>query len=224
MTCLRSFLAFITVALFSQGFAEGFAVQAAFRYDFDGDLIGQAEGGYSAKVLPSLEVGGRLALDLNPIGESTTVFAYGFGEYRNALLEEAGTTTSAYVRAELGAGYINSEVLKTFFPRGVVAVGVDGRSPTAGTIDGFGQFKLSFDYVPTNRAKFGVSNRVGLIVIPVVPYVAFEVTYDLTPQEVDVKAYVGSLLYLSPQFFLGVDVGMNNAVGYARLFASFSER
>ena len=224
MVSLRRFIPLLLIVLLGQTYAEGFGVQAAFRYDFDGDLIGQAESGYSAKVLPNLEVGGRLALDLNPIGESTTVLAYGFGEYRTSLLEQAGTTTSAYARAELGAGYISSEELNTFFPRGVVAVGIDGRSPSTDTIDGFGQVKLSFDYIPTNRTKFGVSHRIGLIIIPVVPYIAFEVAYDLTPQEVDLKVYAGSLLYLSQQFFLGVDVGTTNAVGYARLFASFSER
>lgn len=209
--------------------AEGFSVQGAFRANLNGSLIFQAEGGYSDLVLPELEVGGRLAVDMNPIGDSTSVLLYGFADYRKTVQTINADSTVAFGRGELGVGYLFSSTRNTFFPRAVLSTGLEGSSVFNENIKTFGQLKASFEFVPTDRATFGSSQRIGFIIIPFVPYVASESYYNFTKSEADFYAYVGSLLYFSEQLFVGVDVGVNNAgtenaVGYARVFTSFTER
>jgi hypothetical protein len=208
----------------SMACAEGFSVQGAFRANLNGSWIIQGEGGYSDQVLPGLEVGGRLALDLNPVGEKTSVLLYGFAEYRKAVLEGETASTSAFGRGELGVGYFFSAERDTFFPRVVLSGGLEGSSTFNETIDSFGQLKASFEFIPTDRAKLGSSQRIGFIIIPFVPYVASESYYNFIDESVDFYAYVGSLLYFSEQIFVGADLGVNNNTGYARVFANFTER
>jgi hypothetical protein len=209
--------------------AEGFSVQGAFRANIDGSLIIQGEGGYSNQVLPGLEVGGRLALDLNPVGDKTSVLLYGFAEYRKTVLErtvfvESDVATQAFGRGELGMGYLFSAERNTFFPRAVLSTGLEGSSPFSVNLKTFGQLKASFEFIPTDRAELGSSQRIGFIAIPFVPYVASESYYNFTGGTSDVYAYVGSLLYFSEQIFIGADLGVNNDTGYARVFANFTER
>jgi hypothetical protein len=206
--------------------AEGFSVQGAFRANLRGSPIFQAEGGYSDLVLPELEVGGRLALDMNPLGEKTSVLLYGFADYRKTL---QNTTTVAFGRGELGVGYLFSEERNTFFPRAVLSTGLEGSSPFNENIDSFGQLKASFEFVPTDRAKLGSSQRVGFIIIPFVPYIASESYYNFIDGSSEFSAYLGSLLYFSEQLFVGADLGVNSTgadttTGYARVFANFTER
>jgi hypothetical protein len=195
----------------------------------DGSLILQGEGGYSDQVLPGLEVGGRLALDLNPVGEKTFILLYGFAEYRKTFLEQSVLSendwvTQAFARGELGVGYLFSEERNTFFPRAILQTGLEGSSPFSVNLKTFGQLKASFEFIPTDRAKLGSSQRIGFIAIPFVPYVASESYYNFIGGTSDVYAYVGSLLYFSEQIFMGADLGINNNTGYARVFANFTER
>jgi hypothetical protein len=218
-----------TILVCSTVFAEGFSVQGVFRANLNGSLIIQGEGGYSDTVLPGLEVGGRLALDLNPVGDSTSILLYGFAEYRKTLLEqtvyeENDVATQAFARGELGVGYLFSDERNTFFPRAVLSMGLEGSSPFSVSMKTFGQLKASFEFIPTDRAKLGSSQRIGFIIIPFVPYVASESYYNFVDESVDFYAYVGSLLYFSEQIFIGVDLGVNNNTGYARVFANFTER
>jgi hypothetical protein len=216
-------LGWLLVSLCGVVWAEGFSVQGAFRANLDGSLIFQAEGGYSDLVLPGLEVGGRLAIDMNPIGDSTSVLLYGFADYRKTVQRINEDATAAFARGELGVGYLFSDT-RTFFPRAVLSTGLEGSSAFNETIKTFGQLKASFEFVPTDRATFGSSQRIGFIIIPFVPYIASESYYNFTKGESDFYAYVGSLLYFSEQLFVGVDVGVNNNTGYARVFTSFTER
>jgi hypothetical protein len=209
--------------------AEGFSVQGAFRANLKGSPIFQAEGGYSDLVLPGLEVGGRLALDMNPIGEATSFLLYGFADYRKTVQTRGEFSTVAFARSELGVGYLFSEERNTFFPRAVLSTGLEGSSPFNETIDSFGQLKASFEFVPTDRAKLGSSQRVGFIIIPFVPYIASESYYDFIDGSSEFSAYLGSLLYFSEQLFVGADLGVNSTgadttTGYARVFANFTER
>jgi hypothetical protein len=176
-------------------YAEGFSVQGAFRANLNGSPIIQGEGGYSDQVLPGLEVGGRLALDLNPVGEKTSVLLYGFAEYRKTVLAQSiiaenDLATQAFARAELGVGYLFSEERNTFFPRAVLQTGLEGSSPFSATLKTFGQLKASFEFIPTDRAKLGSSQRIGFIAIPFVPYVASESYYNFIGGTSDVYAYV----------------------------------
>lgn len=219
-----------TILVCSPVLAEGFSVQGAFRAKLNGSFNIQGEGGYSDTVLPGLEVGGRLALDLTVapivggdvigIYAETSILLYGFAEYRKTL---SNNTTDAFGRGELGVGYLFSN-RNTFFPRVVLSTGLEGSSPFNETMDSFGQLKASFEFIPTDRAKLGSSQRIGLIIIPFVPYVASESYYNFIDESVDFYAYVGSLLYFSEQVFIGADVGVNNNTGYARVFANFTER
>jgi hypothetical protein len=218
-----------TILVCSTAFAEGFSVQGAFRANLNGALIIQGEGGYSDQVLPGLEVGGRLALDLNPVGDSTSILLYGFAEYRKTVLEqtlyeENDLATQAFARGELGVGYLFSDARNTFFPRAVLSTGLEGSSPFSTSMKTFGQLKASFEFIPTDRAKLGSSQRIGFIIIPFVPYVASEFYYNFIDESVDFYAYAGSLLYFSEQIFIGVDLGVNNNTPYARVFANFTER
>ena len=93
--------------------AEGFSIQGAYKYNFDGSMVLQGEGGYSDIVYPGIEVGARLALDLNPLGEASTILLYGFGEYSKTIEETEEASSSAFAKAVLGLGYINSNTLNT---------------------------------------------------------------------------------------------------------------
>lgn len=221
----------VLCAVFGTVWAEGFSVRGAFRAALNSSLNLQAEAGYSDLVLPGLEVGGRLAVDLTAepitggdvigIQGSTSVLLYGFAEYRKTL---SNNRTDAFGRGELGVGYLFSPEPSTFFPRAVLSTGLEGSSVFNENIKSFGQLKASFEFVPTDRATLGSSQRIGFIIIPFVPYVASESYYNFTKGEPDFSAYLGSLLYFSEQLFLGVDVGVNNDTGYARVFTSFTER
>lgn len=218
---MKRMLVLAFLGLISGAFAAGFSVQGAYRYNFDGSPNTlEGEFGYSDYLMPGLEVGGRLALQLDPLGQAWTVLPYGFAEYRQTLFSEGSTAVSGYGRFELGLG---TSSLAPFFPRTVLAAGLDGRTSLGDGLDGFGQFKLSHDFIITNRSKIGLSSRVGLIAIPFVPYVAAEYSYDLYPSTSNLNLYVGSLLYLSRQFFVGLEGGYNNH-SYIRFFASFGER
>jgi hypothetical protein len=216
--------------------AEGFTVQGAFRAALDSSLNLQAEAGYSDLVLPGLEVGGRLAVDLTAeptlrgdvisTETSTSVLLYGFAEYRKTL---SNNTADAFGRGELGVGYLFSVERNTFFPRAVLSTGLEGSSVFNENIKSFGQLKASFEFVPTDRAKLGSSQRIGLIIIPLVPYVASESYYNFIDGSSEFSAYAGSLLYFSEQLFIGLDVGIkdsetDNATVYAKVFTSFTER
>jgi hypothetical protein len=229
-------LGWLVVSLCGTVWAEGFSVRGAFRAALDTSLNLQAEAGYSDLVLPGLEVGGRLAIDL--IAEptlrgdvistetSTSVLLYGFAEYRKTLSNEI---TDAFARGELGVGYLFSAERNTFFPRAVLSTGLEGSSVFNENIKTFGQLKASFEFVPTDRAKLGSAQRVGFIIIPLVPYIASESYYNFINGSSEFSAYTGSLLYFSEQLFIGLDVGIkdsvtDNTAGYARIFTSFTER
>ncbi len=228
-------LAWLTLILVFGGnlvLAEGFSVRGAYRAALDGYITLQVEGGYSDLVVPELEVGGRLAVDLNVLGtqgSETSILLYGFADYRKTVQTIKGDSTIAFGRGELGVGYLFSSESNTFFPRVVLSTGLEGSSAFNDTIDSFGQLTASFEFVPTARAKFGSSQRIGFIIIPFVPYIASESYYNLIGGTSEFSAYAGSLLYFSEQLFIGLDVGVKNsevtnAAGYARIFTSFTER
>ena len=90
--------------------------------------------------------------------------------------------------------------------------------------DMFAQVSVSFDYIPTNRAKLALASRVGLIVVPVLPYLAVEPSYDFESSVFDPTVYAGSLLFISEQAFLGLDIGYSEEKGFVRLFVNYTER
>jgi hypothetical protein len=160
----------------------------------------------------------RASLQAIPVSNVVLIVPNGFLEYRQGLLQDGPTVLSAYGKLELGIGE-----LPRFFPRAVLTAGAEGRMPLADGVDGFVQSSLYFDFIVTNRARLGVTGRVGAILIPFVPYLGAEVYYDFYPATGVPKVYLGSLMYLSPQLFLGLEGGFDPGL-FVRLVFQFSER
>lgn len=200
----------------SSALALGFSVRGALWYF--GQFGLEAELEYADKLDQNLTWGVRASFQGLPLSSPVLIVPNGFIEYRQTLLQDAGTSLSGYGKLELGIGEVPQ-----FFPRAVVTAGADGRMPVSDGADGFAQGSTYFDFIPTNRARLGVAGRVGAIIIPFVPYVGAEYYYDLIPKTSVPKVYAGSLLYLSPQFFVGLEGGFNPG-GFVRLLFQWSER
>ena len=201
----------------SSALALGFSVRGAVRFDGKFGLEGEVE--YADKLDPKITWGVRASLRAIPLSDPVVLIVpNGFIEYRENLLEDKTTVLSGYGKAEVGIGW-----LPQFFPRLVLTGGIDGRTPLADGIDGFGQASSYFDFIVTNRAKLGLTGRVGAIIVPVVPYVGFDLNYDFYPGSFGRNLHLGNLLYLSEQFFLGLEGGFDTS-GYVRLFFQWSER
>ncbi|HEU4740484.1 MAG TPA: hypothetical protein VFS50_02665 [Meiothermus sp.] len=193
--------------------AAGFSVRGALRYD-GGGFGAEGEAGFGQKLSPQLEVGAKLSLRAIPFSDPLILIVpNAFAEYRSSLAEGV----QGVGRAELGLG-----ILPQLFPRVYLSGGVDARYKLA-DLDVFGQARLNFDFIPTNRATPSLSGRFGAILIPFVPYAGGELGYNLVSAASSLNVFVGSLLYLSPQFFVGLEGGFNNG-GYLRLVAEFDER
>lgn len=216
MRLIGRLLLLAVLLLGSSAFALGFSVRGALRFDGKFGLEGEVE--YADRLDAKITWGVRASLRAIPLSDPLILIVPGgFIEYRQTLLDDK-TTVSGYGKAELGVG-----LLPQFFPRLVLTGGLDGRTPIAEDLDGFAQVSTYFDFIVTNRAKLGLTGRVGAILIPFVPYVAFDLNYDFYPATVGSNIYAGTLLYLSPQFFLGLEAGFDPG-GYVRLFFQWSER
>lgn len=195
--------------------AAGFSLRGAFKLAGNGPFVA-AEAGYSDKLSAEIEIGGRLGFD----GETKVILPYVFAEYRRDLHKEGSATIQVVSRGELGLGYAYG--LSSIVPRLQFFGGIDARYPLGG-IEAFGQARATFDFIPTNRLKPGVSGRFGAILIPFVPFVGTELSYNFLGGVFDSNFFAGTLLYLSPQFNMGLEAG-SGSNGYVRLFAQFEER
>ncbi|GEM83394.1 hypothetical protein [Meiothermus hypogaeus] len=211
----------LAVVLGSTAFALGFSVRGAVRYDLGSNKLGlEGELEYADQLDANLTWGVRLSTRAVPWdGPLVLIVPNGFIEYRTALKESPELSSSAYARAEVGLGW-----LPQFFPRLVLSGGIDNRyAEFVGLKDVFVQSKLSLDFIPTERLTPGLETRVGLILVPFVPYLAAGVDYNFVNSTLSPKLYAGSLLFLSPQFFLGLEGGLDPS-GFVRLFFQFAER
>lgn len=209
------------LVLGSSAFALGFSVRGAVRYDFGANKLGlEGELEYADTLDANLTWGVRLSTRAVPLDAPLVLIVpNGFVEYRTALKEGAELTSSAYARAEVGIGW-----LPQFFPRLVLSGGIDNRyAELLGLKDVFVQSKVSLDFIPTERLTPGLETRIGLIIIPFVPYLAAGVDYNFVNSTLSPKLFAGSLLFLSPQFFLGLEGGIDPS-GFVRLFFQFAER
>ncbi len=214
-------LMLLAVLLGGSAVAQGFSVRGAVRYDFGLNKLGlEGELEYADKLDANLSWGVRLSTRAVPWDAPLVLIVpNGFVEYRTALKESAELTSSAYARVEVGIGW-----LPQFFPRLVLSGGIDNRyAELLGLKDVFVQSKVSLDFIPTERLTPGMETRVGLIVIPFVPYLATGLDYNFVSSTLSPKLFAGSLLFLSPQFFLGLEGGLDPS-GFVRLFFQFAER
>jgi hypothetical protein len=214
-------LMLLAVVLGSSAFALGFSVRGAVRYDLGLNKLGlEGELEYADKLDTNLSWGVRLSTRAVPLDAPLVLIVpNSYVEYRAALKDSAELTSSAYARAEVGLGW-----LPQFFPRLVLSGGIDNRfAELLGLKDVFVQSKVSLDFIPTERLTPGLETRVGLIVIPFVPYLAAGVDYNFVSSTLSPKLFAGSLLFLSPQFFLGVEGGLDPS-GFVRLFFQFAQR
>lgn len=203
------------VILGSLAVAQGFAIRGAFPFNLSSSKLGfEGELEYSAKLDANLTWGIKASAQKIPLdgGDLVLILPGGFLEYRLTLMAQ----TSAYAKAELGIG-----LSPQFFPRVVLSGGLDSRYQLSG-LEVFGQTSAYFDFIVTNRAKLGVTGRFGAIVVPFVPYLATDLNYDFYPARFVPKLYAGSLLFLLPQFFLGLEGGVDTN-GFVRLFFQFSQ-
>ncbi len=208
------------ILLGSSGLALGFSVRGAVRYDFGLSKVGlEGELEYADRLDANLIWGVRISARAVPLDSPLVLLApNGFIEYRTTLKDSTALTSSLYARAEVGLGW-----LPQFFPRLVLSAGIDNRYKLAGLEDVFVQSKLSLDFIPTERLTPGLETRVGLIVIPFVPYLAAGLDYNFLNSTLSPKLYAGSLMFLSPEFFLGLEAGIDPS-GFVRLFFQFAER
>lgn len=211
-----TFVVLLGVLVGSSAFALGFSVRGALWYF--GQVGLEAEAEYADQLDQHLTWGVRASFQGLPLSSPVLIIPNGFLEYRQNLFQDTGTTLSGYGKLELGIGEVPQ-----FFPRAVLTAGADGRMPLTEGIDGFAQASTYFDFIVTNRARLGVTGRVGAIIIPFVPYVGAEYYYDFYPQASVPKVYAGSLLYLSRQFFVGLEGGFDPGA-FVRLIFQFSER
>jgi hypothetical protein len=211
----RVILMLTMLVLGSLAVAQGFAIRGAFPFNLSSNKLGlEGELEYNAKLDANLTWGVRLSAQKIPLdgGDLTLIVPNGFIEYRVALQ----TATSAYGKAELGIG-----ILPQFFPRVVLTGGFDSRY-TLGGVEVIGQTSAYFDFIVTNRAKLGATGRFGVLLIPLVPYLAADINYEFYKSQFVPKVYAGSLLFLSPQFFLGLEGGTDSDP-FVRLFFQFSQ-
>ncbi|MCX7782349.1 MAG: hypothetical protein N2318_01750 [Meiothermus sp.] len=214
-------LILLAVVLGSSAFALGFSVRGAVRYDLGLNKLGlEGELEYADPLDANLTWGVRLSTRAIPWDAPLVLIVpNGFIEYRTTLKESAELSSRAYARAEVGLGW-----LPQFFPRLVLLGGIDNRyAEFLGLKDVFVQSKLSLDFIPTERLTPGLETRLGLIVIPFVPYLAAGLDYNFVNSTLSPKLFAGSLLFLSPQFFLGLEGGLDPN-GFVRLFFQFAER
>ncbi len=214
-------LMLLAVLLGGSAVGQGFSVRGAVRYDLGPNKLGlEGELEYADKLDASLTWGVRLSTRAVPLDAPLVLIVpNGFVEYRTALKESAELTSSAYARAEVGLGW-----LPQFFPRLVLSGGIDNRyTELLGLKDVFVQSKVSLDFIPTERLTPGLETRVGLIVIPFVPYLAAGLEYNFVSSTLSPKFFAGSLLFLSPQFFMGLEGGVDPN-GFLRLCFQFAER
>jgi len=200
----------------SSALALGFSVRGALWYF--GAFGLEAEAEYADKLDQNLTWGVRASFQGLPLSSPVLIVPNGFIEYRQNLLQDVNTTLSGYGKLEMGIGLVPQ-----FFPRAVLTAGADGRTPVAEGIDGFAQTSTYFDFIPTNRVRLGVTGRVGAVLIPFIPYLGAEYYYDFIPKTSVPKVYAGSLMYLSPQIFVGLEGGFNPG-GFVRLLFQWSER
>lgn len=210
------FVVLLGVLIGSSALALGFSVRGALRYDGAFGLEGELE--YADRLDETLTWGVRASLQAIPLSDVVLIVPNGFLEYRQGLIQDGPTALSGYGKLELGIGE-----LPQFFPRAVLSAGVEGRMPLMDGLDGFAQSGAYFDFIVTNRARLGVTGRVGAILIPFVPYLGAEYYYDFYPQTGVPKVYLGSLMYLSPQFFWGLEGGFDPSA-FVRVLFQFSER
>lgn len=211
----RVFLVLALMVVGSLAMAQGFAIRGAFPFNLNSNKLGaEAEVEYNGRLDANLIWGLRVSLQQIPLdgGQTTLIFPNGYLEYRVPLQ----TGVSGYGRAELGVG-----ILPQFFPRVVLTGGLDSRYALGG-LEVIGQASAYFDFIVTNRAKLGLTGRFGTLLIPLVPYLAADLSYDLYPQTFVPKVYAGTLLFLSPQFFLGLEGG-TDTTPFVRLFFQFSQ-
>lgn len=195
--------------------AQGFAIRGAFPFNLGSSQLGfEGELEYNSKLDANLTWGVKVSAQKIPLdgGDLVLILPGGFLEYRFNLMSQ----TSAYAKAELGIG-----LSPQFFPRLVLTGGLDSRYQVSG-LEVFGQTSAYFDFIVTNRAKLGVTGRFGAIAIPFVPYVAADLNYNFYPAVLVPKLFAGSLLFLSPHLFLGLEGGIDTN-GFVRLFFQFSQ-
>ncbi len=218
----KTFLVVLVFAISQQAAALGFSVRGAFQYNFAASnpfgLEGEIE--YSDKLNEQITWGVRASVQDSALGFNDVILIVpnAYISYRTEIYRQDRATASAYGTLELGLG-----LLPQIFPRAVATIGMEGALPFTPELNGFAQSKLSFDFIVTNRAKITAEGRVGIIVIPFVPYLGANYAYDFYPSTGAAKIFLGSLMFLSPQFFIGLETGLDPNV-YARLFFQFTER
>ena len=207
-------LVLTVLVLGSLGMAQGFAIRGALPFNLTSNKLGlEGELEYNAKLDTNLTWGVRLSAQQIPLdgGNLTLIVPNGYIEYRVPLQ----ANVSAYGKAELGIG-----ILPQFFPRVVLTGGLDSRYALGG-LEVIGQTSAYFDFIVTNRAKLGATGRFGVLLIPLVPYLAADLNYEFYNGRFIPKVYAGSLLFLSPQFFLGLEGGTDSDP-FIRLFFQFT--
>jgi len=211
----------IVALLGSSALALGFSVRGATRYDIGSNKFGlEGELEYADKLNDNLTWGVRASVRKIPLldGDLTLLVPNLFAEFRQTVEGDDKRVVSWYGRAELALG-----LSPQIFPRTVLSIGADSRFPLSESLDGFLQLSGYWDFIVTNRSRLGLKGRAGAIMVPFVPYLAFDLNYDLYPGQFNPNIFAGTLLYLSQQFFLGLEGGYDTNA-YLRLFFEFSER
>lgn len=196
-------------------YAQGFSVRGATTVNFGtGNVSVSAEAEYAFKLSSEWKIGIKSTFSLDPISDNDIVLIVPnlFTNFETTLYDWDGKPFDTTAKLELGLG-----VLPRIFPRLLLSGEAQQKTLLAVGVSGFALATASFDFVVTNRAEIGLSIRTGAVIVPFVPYLTGGVTYDLYPGTGSFTLALGSLIYFTPESFVGLEVGFNPG-GFVRVF------